>query len=219
MRRVCLRRGHPLPHGGRLQYRILLRPLLRLRHLFGRLFPLLGKPIIADIAFALSTPIGITVAFLLYKHVVFRTKGNYLKSGSAVSSSTASASPWTRNSAHRYPFLPARHPHTRLRALPRRTGQLALYRLLQLLRPQEVFLQALTGHLVRIGVGSVGLAWVSTPRIRPINQRAQPRGIFLWLPAQSPSTADFRSFQIIFREKPQQNHVSSPKWPNSMTGN
>jgi len=47
--------------------------------LFGRLFPLLGKPIIADIAFALSTPIGITVAFLLYKHVVFRTKGNYLK--------------------------------------------------------------------------------------------------------------------------------------------
>lgn len=47
--------------------------------LFGHLFPSFGKPIIADIAFAVSTPIGITVAFLLYKHFVFRTKGNYLK--------------------------------------------------------------------------------------------------------------------------------------------
>lgn len=47
--------------------------------LFGRAFPALGKPIIADFAFAISTPVGITVAFLLYKHIVFRTKGNYLK--------------------------------------------------------------------------------------------------------------------------------------------
>jgi putative flippase GtrA len=47
--------------------------------LFGRLLPNAGKPLIADIAFALSTPVGITVAFLCYKHFVFRTKGNYLK--------------------------------------------------------------------------------------------------------------------------------------------
>ena len=47
--------------------------------LFGRLLPRHGKPLIADIAFVLSTPIAITVAFLCYKHFVFRTKGNYLK--------------------------------------------------------------------------------------------------------------------------------------------
>jgi putative flippase GtrA len=46
---------------------------------FGHLFPSLGKPIIADFAFALSTPVAITVAFLCYKHFVFRTQGNYLK--------------------------------------------------------------------------------------------------------------------------------------------
>jgi putative flippase GtrA len=45
----------------------------------GHLFPNLGKPLIADLAFTISTPIGITVAFLCYKHFVFRTKGNYLK--------------------------------------------------------------------------------------------------------------------------------------------
>lgn len=45
----------------------------------GHLFPHRGKPLIADIAFAISTPIGITVAFFCYKHFVFRTKGNYLK--------------------------------------------------------------------------------------------------------------------------------------------
>ena len=47
--------------------------------LLGHLLPHSGKPLIADIAFALSTPVGITVAFLCYKHFVFRTKGNYLK--------------------------------------------------------------------------------------------------------------------------------------------
>ena len=47
--------------------------------LFGKAFPKLGTPVIADIAFAISTPIAITVAFLCYKHFVFRTKGNYLK--------------------------------------------------------------------------------------------------------------------------------------------
>ena len=47
--------------------------------LFGHLFPHYGKPLIADIAFAVSTPIGITIAFLCYKHFVFRTHGNYLK--------------------------------------------------------------------------------------------------------------------------------------------
>ena len=46
---------------------------------FGRLLPHSGKPLIADIAFAISTPISITIAFLCYKHFVFRTKGNYLK--------------------------------------------------------------------------------------------------------------------------------------------
>lgn len=46
---------------------------------FGRMLPRSGKPLIADIAFAISTPIAITVAFLCYKHFVFRTKGNYLK--------------------------------------------------------------------------------------------------------------------------------------------
>lgn len=46
---------------------------------FGHVFPRVSKPLITDIAFAISTPIGITVAFLLYKHFVFRTRGNYLK--------------------------------------------------------------------------------------------------------------------------------------------
>jgi len=44
-----------------------------------RLLPTRGKPLIADIAFAVSTPIAITVAFLCYKHFVFRTAGNYLR--------------------------------------------------------------------------------------------------------------------------------------------
>jgi putative flippase GtrA len=47
--------------------------------LFSRGFPKVGKPVVADIAFAVSTPVAITVAFLCYKHFVFRTKGNYLK--------------------------------------------------------------------------------------------------------------------------------------------
>jgi len=47
--------------------------------LFSHLLPSRGKPLIADIAFVLSTPVSITVAFLCYKHFVFRTKGNYLK--------------------------------------------------------------------------------------------------------------------------------------------
>jgi putative flippase GtrA len=46
---------------------------------FGHLLPHSGKPLIADIAFVLSTPVGITVAFFCYKHFVFRTHGNYLK--------------------------------------------------------------------------------------------------------------------------------------------
>ena len=46
---------------------------------FGRLLPTHGKPLIADIAFVVSTPVAITVAFLCYKHFVFKTKGNYLK--------------------------------------------------------------------------------------------------------------------------------------------
>ena len=46
---------------------------------YGRIFPQRPKPLIADMAFIISTPISITVAFLCYKHFVFRTKGNYLK--------------------------------------------------------------------------------------------------------------------------------------------
>lgn len=47
--------------------------------LLGRMMPNSGKPLIADIASIISQPISITVAFLCYKHFVFRTKGNYLK--------------------------------------------------------------------------------------------------------------------------------------------
>lgn len=47
--------------------------------IFGRTMPHISKPIIADIASIVSQPICITVAFLCYKHFVFRTKGNYLK--------------------------------------------------------------------------------------------------------------------------------------------
>ena len=47
--------------------------------LFGRSLPHLAKPLIADLAQIVSQPICITVAFLCYKHFVFRTKGNYLK--------------------------------------------------------------------------------------------------------------------------------------------
>jgi putative flippase GtrA len=47
--------------------------------LFSHLLPHRGKPLIADIAFVLSTPVSITVAFLCYKHFVFRTRGNYLR--------------------------------------------------------------------------------------------------------------------------------------------
>jgi len=47
--------------------------------LYGHLLPHQGKPIIADIASITSKPIAITIAFLCYKHFVFRTHGNYLK--------------------------------------------------------------------------------------------------------------------------------------------
>jgi putative flippase GtrA len=47
--------------------------------LFGHLLPHRGKPLIADFASITSKPLAITVAFLCYKHFVFRTKGNYLK--------------------------------------------------------------------------------------------------------------------------------------------
>lgn len=47
--------------------------------LFSYLLPHSGKPLIVDIASILSKPIAITIAFLCYKHFVFRTKGNYLR--------------------------------------------------------------------------------------------------------------------------------------------
>jgi len=46
---------------------------------YSHLFPHCGKPLIADFASITSKPIAITVAFLCYKHFVFRTHGNYLK--------------------------------------------------------------------------------------------------------------------------------------------
>jgi putative flippase GtrA len=48
-------------------------------HLFGRTLPPSRNWLIADLAHVTSTPIGITVAFLCYKHFVFQTKGNYVK--------------------------------------------------------------------------------------------------------------------------------------------
>lgn len=47
--------------------------------LFSHLLPHRGKPLIADISAITSKPISITVAFLCYKHFVFRTHGNYIK--------------------------------------------------------------------------------------------------------------------------------------------
>jgi putative flippase GtrA len=44
-----------------------------------RMLPNRGLPLIVDIASITSKPIAITIAFLCYKHFVFRTKGNYLK--------------------------------------------------------------------------------------------------------------------------------------------
>ena len=48
-------------------------------HLFTVLMPSHSKLLIADLASVTSKPIAITIAFLGYKHFVFRTKGNYLK--------------------------------------------------------------------------------------------------------------------------------------------
>jgi putative flippase GtrA len=46
---------------------------------FEHLLPHRPLPLIADIASICSKPVAITVAFLGYKHFVFRTKGDYLK--------------------------------------------------------------------------------------------------------------------------------------------
>lgn len=47
--------------------------------LYGHLLPRHPKAIIVDYANLTSKPIAITIAFLCYKHFVFRTQGNYLK--------------------------------------------------------------------------------------------------------------------------------------------
>jgi len=63
--------------------------------LFGHLLPHSGKPLIVDFAFAISTPLSITVAFLCYKTLRLpHPRQLPQKSGSAASPSTASASPW-----------------------------------------------------------------------------------------------------------------------------
>jgi putative flippase GtrA len=46
---------------------------------FEHLMPHRSLPLIADMASIVSKPLAITVAFLCYKHFVFRTKGNYLR--------------------------------------------------------------------------------------------------------------------------------------------
>jgi putative flippase GtrA len=46
---------------------------------YSHLMPTHGKPLIADLASISAKPLAITVAFLGYKHFVFRTHGNYLK--------------------------------------------------------------------------------------------------------------------------------------------
>lgn len=48
-------------------------------HFYGQLMPHRGKPLLADFASLTAKPLAITVAFLGYKHFVFRTHGNYLK--------------------------------------------------------------------------------------------------------------------------------------------
>ncbi len=47
-------------------------------HLFSKMFPQ-HLPWAAVLANVVSTPLGITMAFLCYKHFVFRTQGNYLR--------------------------------------------------------------------------------------------------------------------------------------------
>jgi putative flippase GtrA len=46
---------------------------------YSHLFPRHSKSIIVDAASITSKPVAITIAFLCYKHIVFRTRGNYLK--------------------------------------------------------------------------------------------------------------------------------------------
>lgn len=48
-------------------------------HAFNHLLPSANKALVADIAAVTSKPVAITVAFLGYKHFVFRTQGNYVK--------------------------------------------------------------------------------------------------------------------------------------------
>jgi putative flippase GtrA len=47
--------------------------------IYSHLFPSHHKAIIVDAASITSKPIAITIAFLCYKHFVFRTHGNYIK--------------------------------------------------------------------------------------------------------------------------------------------
>ncbi len=47
-------------------------------HVFGKMMPH-HQPWAAVLAYVVSTPLGITMAFFCYKHFVFRTHGNHLK--------------------------------------------------------------------------------------------------------------------------------------------
>ena len=48
-------------------------------HVYHNLLPHRGLALIVDLAQITAKPIAITIAFLGYKHFVFRTHGNYLK--------------------------------------------------------------------------------------------------------------------------------------------
>ena len=86
---------------------------------FSHLLPHRGKPLIADIAFAISTPAGITVAFLCYKHFVFRTNGNYFKEWVRCFAVYSVSFPMgSRHHPHCDASLRARQPDPPVRAVP-----------------------------------------------------------------------------------------------------
>jgi putative flippase GtrA len=89
----------PTPHGPFASLRKLLPPAEVIRYLlvgvwntlfayalysgfvffYGRFLPHRYLPLTVVLASASAKPIGITMAFLCYKHFVFRTHGNYLR--------------------------------------------------------------------------------------------------------------------------------------------
>ena len=139
-------------------------------------FPTSGKPLIADIAFAVSTPIGITVAFLCYKHFVFRTKGNYLKEWLRCFAVYSVSFPMglviLPTATHLFERVALTHPYAPFLA---GLGELLRYRVLQLLRPQEVFLQALSVGCWRWSSAAAPSSRLETRMVRTIQLSLQAR--------------------------------------------